>query len=393
MIQKTFKYRIYPTKEQELFLSKQFGSTRFVFNYFLNERKLQYLENKKHINYYDTAKSLTELKTKDGYEWLNDVNSQTLQYSLRTLDISFHNFFQKRAGFPRFKKKSNDQCIRIPQHFSIENGKIFIPKLKTGIKINLHTPLSGKIGACSIRKTCTNKYYVSILCECEIKSLKKNKNSIGIDVGIKNLVSTNDGIFFENPKTLQKYQKKLSYLQRQLAKKKRGSSKYKKLRIKIAKIHEMISNIRNDNLHKISRKLINENQVIISETLSVANMLKNHRLAKSISDCAWGELFRQFSYKSEWYGRTYYQIDKYFPSSKMCNNCKFVVDELPLNIRDWICPHCGTIHNRDTNAAKNILEQGLTDLGLRNAIPYQKSGEAILPKMSLNREALGFIQG
>ena len=155
----------------------------------------------------------------------------------------------------------------------------------------------------------------------------------------------------------------------------------------------MISNIRNDNLHKISRKLINENQVIISETLSVANMLKNHRLAKSISDCSWGELFRQFSYKSEWYGRTYYQIDKYFPSSKMCNSCKFIVDELPLNIRDWTCPHCGTIHNRDTNAAKNILEQGLTDLGLRNAIPYQKSGEAILSKMSLNREALGFIQG
>lgn len=395
MVEKTFKYRIYPTKEQEKFLANQFGSARFIFNYFLNERKNEYLNNGKSSNYYDNAKTLTSLKENEKYIWLNEINSQSLQASLRNLEVAYTNFFSKRAKFPKFKSRKNDQCVKIPQHFYIEDKLLYIPKLKTGIKINLHTALSGKVVCCFIRKTCTNKYYVSIFCETEAKKLERNENKIGIDVGIKTLITTNTGETFNNPKTLKQYEKELKYLQRQLSKKKKGSNKSKKARIRLALVHEKIKNIRNDNIHKITKKLINENQVIISESLSVVNMMKDHCLAKSISDCAWGEIFRQLNYKSNWYDRTYFQIDKFFPSSKMCNKCKFIVDELPLNIREWVCPNCGERHDRDINAAKNILEKGLKDLsgsGTESDIK-QKSGEAPSLERSLNREVHTFMWG
>lgn len=376
-MQKSFKYRIYPTKGQQFFLAQQFGAVRFVYNFFLNNRKSEYLNNKKSLNYYDDAKSLTALKQQDGYAWLYDINAQTLQSSLRNLEVAYTNFFQKRTKFPRFHSKKNKQCIKIPQHFSIENNQLFIPKLKTGIKIVLHRELP-KSTCCFISKTPTNKYYVSFLCETDIQTLPKSTKTIGIDLGLTHLLTADDGKTISNPKYSKQLKKKLIFKQRQLSKKQKGSNNRNKARQQVALIHETIANKRNDHLHKVSKKLIDENQVIIAETLKVVNMMKNHKLAGSIQDASWGELLRQLKYKSDWYGRTFYQIDTFFPSSKTCNNCQFVVDSLPLNIREWDCSNCKQHHNRDVNAAINIKNKGLKDLsglGINSDIK-QKLGEA-----------------
>ena len=403
-MQKAFKFRLYPTDAQKEFLSKQFGAVRFVYNRFLANRKDEYLNNKKSLNYYDDAKTLTELKSKDGYEWLYDINSQTLQASLRNLEVAYQNFFKKRAKFPRFHSKKNKQCIKIPQSFKIENEKLFIPKLKDGIEIRQHRPITGKTVSCFISKTSTDKYFVSILCETDIDQLEKQDNIVGVDLGSKHLIVSSDGKKIENPKFYRQSEKKLAYEQRQLSKKQLGSNNRNKQRKEVAKINEYIANSRNNYLHQISRKLIDENQVIIAESLSVKNMMRNHCLAKSIGDAAWGELVRQLEYKANWYGRTFYQIDKFFPSSKTCSNCQFVLDDLPLAIREWDCPNCQQHNDRDENAALNIRDKGVKDLDISGfgmqsdktetkvSAKKQKRGEAPAIAGSLKREASGFSQ-
>ena len=364
MMQKAFKFRLYPTEQQKEFLAKQFGAVRFVYNRFLANRKDEYLNNKKSLNYYDDAKILTELKSKDGYGWLYDINSQTLQSSLRNLDAAYTGFFKKRSKFPRFHSRKNKQCIKIPQNFHIENEKLFIPKLKDGIEIRQHQKLTGKTVSCFISKTPTDKYFVSILCDTDIEQLEKQDKTIGIDLGIKSLLVSSDGNKIDNPKLYSKMEKKLAYEQKQLSKKQLGSNNRNKQRKEVAKINEYIANSRKDYLHKISKKIIDENQVIIAESLSVKNMMKNHCLAKSIGDVSWGELLRQLEYKAKRYGRTFYQIDKFFPSSKACNNCQFVLEDLPLSVREWDCPNCKQHNDRDENAAKNIRDKGIKDLGI-----------------------------
>ena len=363
-MQKAFKYRIYPTEKQQEFLAQQFGAVRFVYNRFLANRKDEYLNNKKSLNYYDDSKTLTALKQQDSYAWLNDINSQTLQASLRNLEVAYQNFFKKRSKFPRFHAKKNRQCIKIPQNFKIKDNQLFIPKLKTAIKIVLHQPLPEKQTCCFISKTPTEKYFVSFLCEVDVEQLPKSNNTIGIDLGIKSLLVCSDGQIVENQRHYRKSEKKLAYQQRQLSKKKLGSNNRNKQRKEVAKINEYIANSRKDYLHKVSRKLIDENQVIIAESLSVKNMMQNHCLAKSIGDASWGELLRQLEYKAKWYGRTFHQIDKFFPSSKTCNGCQFVIDYLPLPIREWECPNCKQHNDRDENAACNIRDKGLKDLSV-----------------------------
>ena len=382
MQQKSFQYRIYPTKLQQDFLAMQFGAVRFVYNRFLANRKDEYLNNKKSLNYYDDAKSLTDLKTQDGYEWLYDINSQTLQASLRNLEVSYQNFFKKRSKFPRFHNKSNKQCIKIPQHFSIESGKLFIPKLKTGIEIVLHRDLPEKQTCCFISKTASDKYYVSFLCEVDIKPLAKSDKAIGIDLGIKSLLVCSDGQVILNQKHYRQSEKQLGYEQKQLSNKKQASNNKNKQRKVVAKINEYIANSRKDYLHKISKRLIDENQVIITESLSVKNMMKNHKLAKSIQDASWSELIRQLDYKSKWYGRTFHQIDMFFPSSKTCNGCQFVVDSLPLNIREWSCPNCNKHNDRDLNASLNIRDVGLKDLTVISGCGMQSDTKQKLAEAS-----------
>jgi len=234
--------------------------------------------------------------------------------------------------------------------------------LKSGIKIVIGRNLPTKQFSCTISKTPSDKYYASFSCEEDIKPLKKIKKSVGIDLGIKSLVICSDGKTIENKNFYRKSENKLVYLQQQLCKKQKSSSNKNKARIKVANLHEKISNQRNNYLHNITKTIINENQIIIAESLSVKNMIKNHKLAKSIQDASWGELVRQLEYKSNWYGRTFYQIDRFFPSSKTCNSCQFVLDKLDLNTRSWTCPKCQAKLDRDLNAAKNILDKGLKDL-------------------------------
>jgi putative transposase len=394
---KAFRYRIYPSKEQEAFLAKSFGCNRFVFNFFLNRRKQEYTNSKNNLNYYDLAKELTQLKQRQEFSWLNDVNSQMLQSSLRNIETAYTKFFTKQNKFPRFKSKKNEQCFKIPQAFSIEDGLLWIPKLKSGIKIRLHSPIGGKFVSCCIRKTCSGKYYASIQTELEIAKLPLSNNKVGLDLGIKHLITDSNGNKIDNLKAYKSKQKKLAYRSKQLSKKQKGSSNRNKARILLALIHEKISNIRKDYLHKLSHKIVSDNQVIICEDLSVIKMMKNHNLSKSIVDASWGELLRQLEYKSEWYGRTFYKIDKYFPSSKMCNQCNYVLQDMELKVREWECPKCHAKHDRDKNAANNILEQGLKDLGLWNVIPEknsekdslkQKLGEALSVDRSENQETI-----
>jgi len=363
------RLRIYPTKEQENFLSNQFGGSRFIYNLFLNRRKDEYMANKKSSSYFNDAKYLTELKRMDGYEWLYSITGQSLQCSLRNLEVAYSNFFLKRAKFPKFHAKKSRQSIKIPQSFYIEEKKLYIPKLKSGIKIKFDKRIQNdtmpeKAISCSITKETSGKYYASFICEMEKQSLPISNNIIGIDLGLKDLIVSSNGEKIKSPNFYRKSEKKIKYQQRQLSKKKKGSNNRKKQQRKLALTHEKIANKRKDFIHNISKKLINENQVIIAESLAVKNMMKNHHLAKSIMDASWVELIRQLKYKADWFGRAFHQIDRFFPSSKTCSSCNFIVDKLPLNIRKWSCTNCKMEHDRDINAAINIKNQGINDLGI-----------------------------
>lgn len=358
-IKKSFKYRIYPTEEQKILLSKHFGVKRFVWNHFLEQRKKVYLENKQNLNYYDNAKALTELKKQEDFVWIREVNSQSVQASLRDLEVAYTNFFHKKGQFPRFKSKKDKQSFRIPQSTEYKDEQLWIPKFKQPIKVKEDRPLTGKILFSTISKSPSGRYFVSITCETEYAPYEKNTNQVGIDLGIKELAICSNGKTYENIKNTKKYSKKLSYEQRQLSKKQKGSASKNRQRIIVAKIHEKIANSRLNHVHQITTQIVRENQTICVEDLAVANMVKNHKLAKSISDCSWGEFLRQLKYKSEWNERTFITIDRFFPSSKMCNKCKFVNQDLTLEDRKWVCHNCGSELDRDRNASENILEQGL----------------------------------
>jgi len=362
LMHKTFKYRIYPTEDQKKFLDQQFGGARFVYNHFLARKKDIYDKNKKYIDYHDDCLFLTKLKNKKEFQWLKTINSQILQTSLKNLDSAYLNFFNGNSNIPKFHSKKTNEYIKIPQGFYIKEQKLQIPKLKSKIKINFHRPIPEKQIYLLINKSSSGKYFALFACEINIDPLQVSPNSVGIDLGIKSLIIESNGNVVENPKYLKHLEPKLIFKQKQLSKKRKGSNKRNKARVKLVLVHEQIANKRKNLLHKISKRLVNENQVIIAENLAVKNMMKNHCLAKAISDVGWAELVRQIKYKANWYGRTFYQIDRWFPSSKTCNNCQFVVDKLPLNIRSWICPNCKTKLDRDLNAAKNIRDKGLSNL-------------------------------
>lgn len=373
----TYNYRLYPTKKQSVLLDKHFGCTRFVFNYYLNKEQQHYLNNKEDIEakrvkgfltYYDNAKDLTNLKQTT--LWLKEVNSQTLQATLKNLESAYRGFFQKRSKFPRFKSKKSRQSFCVPQHLSIKNNRLYIPKFKEGIKINLHRDLVGDFVTASIVKTKTNKYFVNITVELDIKELPKLNTDLGIDLGIKNFAITSNGEVFDNKHFLKKVGSKLTFLQRQASKKVKGSNNKKKANLKVAELFEYITNCKKDYLHKISTQLIRENQTIYIEDLNIKGMLSNHHLAKSIQELSWYEFIRMLEYKAKWYGRSIIKIDRFYPSSKTCNNCGYIKQDLILKDRNWICPKCHTEVDRDYNAALNILKQGRNCL----AKPTELSG-------------------
>jgi len=385
LVIKTYKFRIYPNKNQAKLMAKHFGSTRFVWNYFLAKRKESYIENEKSLNYHDNAKALTLLKKDGEFKWLKEINSQSLQASLKDLDTAYGRFFKKQAMFPRFKSKHKSlDSFRCPQSVYIRDGKLSLPKFREGIKIKLHREITGKILFATISKTPTDKYFASIACETEHEVLPHTDKQIGIDLGIKDLAICSDGKVFKNPRTTKKRAKKLTYEQRQLSKKQKGSGKRFKQREKVAAVHEKIKNVRADNIHKLTHSIVSENQVVIIEDLNVSGMIKNHKLAKAIADVSWHELSRQLEYKAQWNERDLIKIDRWFPSSKTCNVCNFIKQDLSLKDRGWTCPRCGTILDRDLNASQNILKQGLKILSGSGAESdsKQKPGKASISNWS-----------
>jgi putative transposase len=340
-------------------------------------------------NLYEYKKLLPELK--EQYPFLKEVNSQSLQQAVVNLNKAFKNFFAKKSDFPTFKKKKNGGAIYIPQHFRIEQDKLYIPKLNTPIKTRMHRPLKGDVKSITIRNTPSGKYYASILVDKEIKQLKTCNSAVAIDVGIKSFATMAKTSLtdlqishekFDNLKLLRKTEKRLKRLQKQLSSKQykttkldntKASNNYKKCVLKVAKQSEKVANKRRDFLHKLSKTIIDENQVIVVEDLNIKGMLKNHHLAKSISDSGWDLFKNMLKYKAKWYGRTLIEIDRFFPSSKTCHVCGYKNTQLTLSDRYWICPQCHTYHDRDCNASDMLLYEGLRIAGFSNLLGQELS--------------------
>ena len=344
---------------QKELLEKHFGCNRFIYNTFLKKKQEEYLSSGNGLTYSKCCKILKELKDNE-FEWLSEVNSQTLQQSIQNLETAYGNFFRKKSKFPSFKKKSNNQSFRVPQHISLKDNKIQIPKFKGGIPITLHRKIQGEIKSVTISKTPTNKYFASILMEVPKKSTPKTGRSVGIDLGITDFIVTSDAEKVKNPNFSRGLKDKLKTHQKHLSRKTKGSNRYKRQRKKVARIHEKITNSRNDFQHKLSHRLISDYDLISLETLAVKNMVKNRCLSYSISDSSWSSFVSMLEYKAQWYGKQIRKIDRWYPSSKTCSSCDYIIDKLPLSVRKWKCPKCSCEHDRDVNAAKNIHRQGLT---------------------------------
>ena len=361
---KAYKYRLYPNKQQMEQIQKTFGCCRFVYNQTLSYRKEMYETKKESMNKFSCNNYCNQVLKKK-YEWLKEVDKFALTNAIYNMDSAYQKFFKEHSGFPKFKSKRDNKKSystnftnnNIEADFA--NGRIKLPKLKW-TKVKIHREFIGQIKSATISQVPSGKYFVSILVEAEHIPTKSTGCMIGIDLGIKDLLITSNGEKFDNIRTTKKYEDKLAKEQRKLSHKVKGSKNWNKQRIKVARIHEKIRNTRINNLHKISHKLINENQVIISENLTASNMMKNHNLAKAISDCGWYELTRQLTYKADWNNRQYIKIGRFVPSSQTCSVCGHInIEAKDLSVRQWICPQCGTKHDRDINAAINILNEGL----------------------------------
>lgn len=359
-MRKAYQYRFYPTPEQAQLLARTFGCTRFVYNWALAMRRDAYQKEGKRLSYGDTSAALTALKRQPETAWLNEVSSVPLQQALRHLQTAFGNFFAKRAKYPTFKKKRGRQSAEFTRSaFTWIGQNLTLAKMKEPLNIVWSRPLGGVPSTVTVSRDPAGRYFVSILVAEEIQPLPPVEQTVGVDMGLTHAVILSTGEKIDNPRFLARHEKRLAKAQRNLARKQKGSRNREKARRKVARIHAQIADCRCDFTHKLTTHLIRENQVICVESLAVKNMVRNRSLAKAISDVGWGEIVRQLRYKAEWYGRTVVEIDRWFPSSKVCSACGCVVDDLPLSVREWDCPGCGTHHDRDHNAAVNIEREGL----------------------------------
>ena len=388
---RAYKYRISPTNSQKELIANHIGSSRFVYNLALETKNTAYLGSKHNFSPFDLIKQLPDLKKE--CEWLKEVNSQSLQQSIQNMDIAFKKFF-KGAGFPKFKSKHRGkQSFSIPQNVIVENNLLIIPKFKEGIDIVLHREIKGTIKSATISVTPTGKYFVSILVdtntEIPTKAPITENATIGIDLGIKDFAITSNGEVFKNPKNLRKAQSKLKYLQRKYSK-----NKGKRTKQRLALLHEKVVNKRKDFLHKTSTKLIRENQTICLEDLAVSNMIKNHNLAQAISDASWSTFVTMLEYKADWYGKNILRIGRFAPSSKTCNCCGYINKELTLKDREWTCPKCNSVLDRDVNAAINIKSFALkNNLSGEHTLKNQGKLSTLVGALTLEAHPIAFGVG
>src|SRR2546421_3932712 len=362
MQKRAYRYRFYPTDEQAHNLACTFGRVRFIYNYALNRRKRAYFDHGVKLYTKDLSAALPALKKEEGTVWLKEVSSVPLQQALRHLDAAYTNFFEGRADYPTFKKKHAHQSATYTDNaFTLKGGQLTLAKQKEPLHIIWSRPLpeGAQPSRVTVSKDKSGRYFVSIQLEEGRGTLPLINKAVGIDLGLKSFLITSNGETIPNSKYSARDEKKLAKAQRKHARKKKGSKNRNKARKKVARLHARIADTRHDFQHKASTKLIRENQVICLETLNVKGMLQNHCLAKAISDVGWGEFTRQLEYKAKWYGRTIIKIDRWYPSSKTCSDCGHVLDTLTLDVREWVCPCCGAWHDRDINAARNILAAGL----------------------------------
>lgn len=361
-MQKAYRYRVYPTPEQEQLLRRTMGCARLVYNRALAARTEGWYERQERIDYAQTSAMLTAWKKQDDLQFLNQVSCVPLQQGLRHLQKAFANFWAGTAKYPNFKKKHNGGSAEFTKSaFKWKDGQVWLAKCSEALPIrwSRQLPKGCEPSTITVKLDASGRWHVSLLVDETIKQLPKTDKSIGLDVGVTSLIATSNGDKIANPKHFKRLRSKLKRVQKSLSRKQKGSSNRHKLILKVAKVHSQITDSRKDFLHQLTTQLVRENQTIVVEDLAIKNMVKNHKLALHISDASWGELVRQLAYKCEWYGRRLIKIDRWFPSSKRCGKCGHIVDKMPLNVREWDCPKCGIKHDRDLNASKNILAAGL----------------------------------
>ena len=361
-VKHAYKFRFYPTPQQAEVLARTFGCARFAYNHMLRQRTDAWFQRKEKISYNASSSMLTALKKQPEYAWLNEVSSVPVQQSLRHLQTAFANFFAKRTGYPAFKRKDGNQVAEYTTSaFRWDGKKLRIARMDAplGIRFSRTIPKAATLTTVTVSRDTAGRYFVSMLCTDEVGAKSKAAGRVGIDLGLTHFAILSTGEKVASPNTFRKNEAKLAKLQRRLAKKQKGSANRRKARLKVARLHAKITDSRRDFLHKLSTRLINENQVIAIESLAVCNMQKKRCLSKSISDAGWSEFVRQLEYKALWYGRELIGIDKWFPSSRRCSDCGHTVKAMPLKAREWTCPECGSVHDRDINAARNVLAAGL----------------------------------
>ena len=378
---KAYKYRLNPNEEQRIFFEKSFGCARYVYNWGLNLRNEAYQKDRTRIGWVDICKRLTELKKQEETSWLNEVATQSLQSSIRNMDSAFTRFFREKKGFPKFKSKKGRQSFQLVKDVSVNFDKHEVKLPKIGwVNFYKTREFDGRIGTTTISKSPAGKYYISILVddgeELPTKVPITYETSVGIDAGLKDFAVLSNGQVFENPKYLEKAEKRLKVLQMRLSKKQKGSKRRERARLAVAKAHEKVKNCRTDYIHKVSSRIIRENQTVIIEDLNVDGMMKNHNLAKHIGSVSWSEFFRQLQYKAEWNGVNLIRIGRFEPSSKMCL-CGVVNKDLKLSQREWDCPNCGRHNDRDLLAAINIKRFGLQEQNLIGISPAGSGVEGV----------------